>query len=465
MNIKGYPTLFELNTGEEYTYTRSTGDTMVSHTIKLIRVTPYTSPNYWNLDEQGNGVNTFYSSAKVEVRIDGKPVDIIHRPYEQPLTTNGVRIYVEAIKPWAWGADLFNLEGMKKDVRFAIRLAGEPWGPVTMDYHIGNYRFRSSSYNNTWGALVPYAPIYYHRGEDRGAIPDRLPVYSVISGKVVGTPLPNGDGASNGLIIKNEDKILFRVAHMNTENIVPGLTLGKSVKSGALLGYTGSTWLGGKNQTHDSHVHLEMRYEKDSSSILLSLYPYLIEAYFRKYPDPVLAVAGGYEWALPGKSIELDGSRSIARPGEKIKRYKWILHNGQTINSIKTTIQYDKPGLYTEELMVETAKGKIDRDFLQVRVWAPDKFGSAARNMAWGWIYQYPVRDVKVGESVMFWNRIHNTVGSVYIDFGDGTPPLKIYNSIAHPYRAPGRYVVKIKGTGPQNDPITEELEVVVNER
>src|SRR5699024_5515368 len=244
---------------------------------KLIKVTPYTSPNYWNLDEEGNGVDKFYGSAEVEVEIDHKLVQLKRRSYELPLTIGGIRIYVEAIKPWSQGADLYNLEEMKKDARFSVCLAGEPWGPTDMGYHIGNYRFRASSYNNTWGALVPYAPIYYHRGEDRGAIPDRLPVYSGISGRVVGTPLPNGDGASNGLIIRNEDSVVFRTAHMNMQNIVSDWKMGKSVRQGDLLGYTGSTWLGGKNQTHDPHVHLEMYYENNNTKVLLSLFPYLIE--------------------------------------------------------------------------------------------------------------------------------------------------------------------------------------------
>lgn len=464
MNIKGYPTVFELNAGEQYTYERAVNGAVVKHTIKLVKVTPYTSPNFWNLDEEGNGTDRFYSSAVVEVEIDHKPVRIIHRPYELPLTVGGIRIYVEAIKPWALGADLFNLEAMNKDARFSVCLAGESWGPPGIGYYVGNYRFRASSYNNTWGALVPYAPIYYHRGEDRGAIPDRLPVYSVISGKVTGTPLPDGDGASNGLIVKNDDGIVFRIAHMNTENIIPDIQLGSFVKKGELLGYTGSTWLGGKNQTHDPHVHLEMHYTKNDTTILVALFPYLIEAYFRTYPDAVLSIAGGYEWTLPGQAIELDGSRSIARPGKKIKDYKWILHNGDTVDRTRVKVQYDAPGLYTEELLVETTEGDTDRDFLQVRVWSPEKNGKIARNIAWGWIYQYPVRDVKVGDPVLFWNRIHNTVGSVYIDFGDGSAPVKIYNSIAHPFRKPGRYVVKITGKGPQDDPITEKLEVIVNE-
>src|SRR5699024_43266 len=79
MNIKGYPTVFELNIGEEYNYTRSISDSVVNHTIKLVKVTPYMSPNFWNLDEEGNGVDKFYNSAKVEVEIDRKLIQLTHR--------------------------------------------------------------------------------------------------------------------------------------------------------------------------------------------------------------------------------------------------------------------------------------------------------------------------------------------------------------------------------------------------
>src|SRR5690606_10569044 len=154
------------------------------------------------------------------------------RPYEHPLTTNGLRVYVEEINEWGNGADLGNLVEMQKAVRFSVCAATESWGPESMIYPIEDYSFRGSSYNNTWGALVPYAPLYYHRGEDRGAIPDRLPVHSVISGKITGTPLPDGDGASNGVIIQNTDGVVVRTAHMNTENIDPAMTPGNFIKGG-----------------------------------------------------------------------------------------------------------------------------------------------------------------------------------------------------------------------------------------
>lgn len=465
MDIKDYPTVFELDSGEVYNFKKRINDSLVSHSIKLLKVTPHFSPNFWNLDDEGNGVKKFFSRADVKVEVDGKLVNLTRRSYELPTTVNGLRIYVEAVKDWAKGADLANLKEIKKDVRLSIGIEGETWGPKSIVYPIQNYRFRSSSYNNTWGALVPYAPLYYHRGEDRGAIPDRLPVHSVISGRVIGSPLPKGDGASNGVIVKDTNGITFRIAHMNTEHIFKKTKLDNVIARNDLIGYTGSTWLGGRNQTHDSHIHVAMKYETDSTTIQLSAFPYLIEAYFRKFTDPALAIAGGYEWTIPGESIVLDGSRSVSRPGEKIKSYKWVLHNGSTVDSVKTRLKFNSPGLYTEELIVETAKGNIDRDFLQVRVWNSTKTRKSERNIAWGWIYQSPVRNVKVGEPVMFWNRIHNTMGSVYIDFGDGSDHLKIYNSIAHPFMKPGRYVVSITGKGPKNDPITEKLEVIVNEK
>src|SRR5690606_11713775 len=119
------------------------------------------------------------------------------------------------------------------------------------------------------------------------------------------------------------------------ENIVSELSPGRTINSGDLLGYTGSTWLGGKNQTHDPHVHVEMRYVSGNTTYKLSAYPYLTEAYMRKYKDPVLAIAGGYEFTVPGKTVQLDGSRSVCREGESPKSYKWVLHTGDTIQHIR----------------------------------------------------------------------------------------------------------------------------------
>jgi len=462
MNIEDYPTIFELNLGEQFQYKRLINDQVIEYEIKLIKIKPNYSSYFWNLDDGNHGKDSIFHSAKISLEINGQLVEIDHRPFEFPVTLGGIRLYIEAVKEWAIGGDLADLKRMEKDARFSICLAKETWGSKNIKYPIANYKFKSSSYNNTWGSLVPYAPLYYHKGEDMGAIPDRFPVSSPISGEIIGWPGSKGDGLSNGIIIKDINGIVFRLAHMNAEHIRNDLKIGDFINSGDFLGFTGSTWLGGRNQTHDPHFHVEMWYINKTDTIHISPYPYLVEAYFRMYSDPVLAIAGNYEWTTPGELVYLDGNRSIVRSGEKIKSYKWILHNDSIVNEAQTSIRFTQPGLYTQELVVETHNGEIDRDFVQVRVWDSSKTFDNIRDIAFGWVYHYPVRNVKIGDPVLFWNRIHNTMKSVFIDFGDGTPPVKFYNSIAHPYLAEGSYVVRIWGYGPRNEPFIYKLEVVV---
>lgn len=402
-----------------------------------------------------------YSSIEVLVEVNGKRKRIMHRPYEMPVVCQGLRLYVEGYEPWAAHAAFQALGNMKKMVRFSVCAVGESWGPTSFQYPLKGYRWRSSSYNNTWASLVPYNQLYYHRGEDRGAIPDRLEVVEPITGRVVGTPVPGGDGASNGVIVENADGFFVRIAHMDIEHITPSLTLGSKVEMGSVIGKTGMTWSGRKSQKHDPHCHINVGYQTKDDTVRLSAFPYLMEAYFRDYTDSVLAVAGGYEFTLPHRRITLDGSRSICRPGQHIASYTWVLHNGKTVKGRIAKISYDAPGLYTEELKVKTTGGAVDRDFIQVRVWN----ASYGRKIAYGWVFQSPVRGVKVNDEVLYWNRLMNTKSPVTIDFGDGTPVTVMEKEISHAYSRPGRYVVTFSGYGPRNEPITEKLETIVEAR
>ena len=123
---------------------------------------------------------------------------------------------------------------------------------------------------------------------------------------------------------------------------------------------------------------------------------------------------------------------------------------------MNANVEYDKPGLYTEELMVTTEGGAVDRDFIQVQV-----YGAEGKNIGRGWAYYYPVRDIQVGTPVLFWNKLIKTTTPVTIDFGDGTIS-GINEEITHYYKKSGNYVVTLYAKGPRSEPITVKLEVVV---
>jgi len=407
-------------------------------------------PDLWSTD---NPARKAISAARVRVNVSGEIATLVARPYTLPTVVNGVRLYVEATRAWAHEVAHAPLTEITTDVRLSALDAAQPWGPEEMVFPIRDYRWRSSSYNNTWSSLVPHNVFYYHRGDDFGAIPDRLDVVAAMSGAVTVSPLPHGDGKSNGLIVSAGDSN-WRYAHMNTESIEPSLIPGSSVRAGQKLGRTGCTWSGKRSQRLDPHLHLGLERNGDC----ISTYPFLVRAYLNTYPDSALAVAGGWAYAMPGEAVMLDATRSIARPGRRIVSTRWKLHDGRTLDAPLGAMTFDRPGLYSEELNIKADDGYEARDFLQVRVFDPRR----ERDMATGFAYHTPVRGIRPGTPVLFWNRLYNTSSPVEIDFGDGTPPQRIEEEIEHAFARAGIYSVAFAATMPGDDPVVVKLPVVV---
>lgn len=449
LDIPGYPRVFELNIGEQHIVRLKYKGKVITRSIKLVSIKPYFEP--YLLFKKGP--SKIYSKVEVEVEVSGKRIILMHRPYQMPVTFNGLRLYVEAVKDWAVNADFQSLKRIQRQVRLSVCAEGQSWGPAMM-FPIKGYRWKAGVYQNTWSALVPYNVRYYHRGEDYGAIPDRLDIVSPFDGKIVISPLPSGDGESNALCIQNADGVIFRVAHMDIETIQQYCKVGRFVKSGTILAKTGMTWDGRRSQVNDSHCHTELQY----NGTQLSAYPYLMEAYLKSYPDKIIAVAGGYQFTVVGNELVLDATRSIVRKGERIKSYRWELHTGEVRDSSKIIVHYDHPGLYTEQLTVTTASGAEDRDFLQVRVF--DSTGN--KNIAYGWAAYDPVREIHPNTRVLFWNRLIHTKSAVLISFGDGSEITKIDKEIYHVYKSKGRYVVTLSSSDINNEPVCIKMEIVV---
>jgi murein DD-endopeptidase MepM/ murein hydrolase activator NlpD len=450
----GFPFIFELNQGESQKIIRSYNGKKIERTVKVNSIRTFMETNNWFSDSLGK---KNYYQADVELDVSGQIVTLHHRPYQMPVTVNGLRINIENIKEWDEHGSLGKTGTMKKQVRIAICLEDEPWGPQSVVFPLQDYRWRASVYNNTWSGLVPFNLLYYHRGEDYGAIPDLLEVVSSIDGKIVSTPVPEGAKGSNGVVIESSDGIIFRYAHMNYENIVKDYIPGKEIKAGTVIGKTGMTWNGKKSQYNDPHLHVELSIR----GVDVNSFPYLMEAYLRKYDDKAFAIAGGYRFAVPNEKIELDASRSFGRNGSPMKKTEWNLSDGRIINEPLTSIIYSKPGIYCEELTVETNEGDFDKDFLYVTVYNP----SNGNNIASGWAYFYPVRGIKPGDEVLFWNRLTGTTSDVIINYGDGSSDEIIRNETRHIFKKAGEYVVTLKSTVPDNGPVTLKMEVVVREK
>jgi murein DD-endopeptidase MepM/ murein hydrolase activator NlpD len=446
----GFPFMFELNPGESQVVTRSYQGKTIRKKIKLIAVHAFSEPNYWFPDtmEQMD-----YYQFIVDLEIAGKPVSLYHRPYQMPVAFEGLRIYIENIKQFNESAEYGKSSEMVKEVRISVCMENEPWGPEYIDFPINNYVWRSAVYNNTWSSLVPFNKLYYHRGEDYGAIPDHLEVVSPVDGIIRSTPIPDGAKGSNTVSIVASDGLRWDLAHMNIESIRPEYTVGTEVSAGTVLGKTGMTWAGKKSQEMDPHLHVGLSMNRTS----LASFPYLMEAYMRKYPDPVFAIAGGYRFAIVGQPVELDASRSFSRHHLPVK-YRWRLSNGEVSELEKVIIKYEQPGIYTEELQVESNEGKKDRDFLYVKVYDT----AEKRDFAFGWAYYYPLRDIQPGDEVLFWNRLANTMDEVKINYGDNPEWSTISKEATHRYNKPGKYVVTLKSTGQRNEPVTLKMEVTV---
>lgn len=451
MDIPDYPLVFELNRGESIHITRIKNGIPLNKKISLISYKILSENNLWFKDsvESSN-----YYSARIVITVDEMPIVLKCRPYELPIVFNGLRIYVEALSEWNESADYSKINKMRKEVRFSACLTDETWGDTSIVYPIDGYRFCANSYNNTWSSLAPYNAKYYHRGEDMGAIPSLLNVRACAAGSIEKSPLPSGDGRSNSFLIKMKNGIELRYGHMDIDDFVPGMLKGNNIHSGELIGLTGMTWNGDTNQKLDPHLHIEMMY--DSTDI--SFYPFLVEAYMRKYKDAVVAIAGGYRFAIPGDTILLDASRSFTAKGKRVQYYLWKLHDGKQLYGSNVSIIAAAPGLYSEELNVVLTDGSVDKDFLQLRVFDIE----IPKKISQGWLYHYPIRNIHVGDTVLFKQTLIDLSDKVTIDFGDYSKRISMNSTIKHAYLKPGNYTVEVNSFGQMNEPISIKTEVVV---
>lgn len=445
--VQALPYIFDLDVGKAHEFSLDGKQ----YTIELLDVLYQYGPNLWfgKMWRQRT-----LEQARVHIKVNGKDVVLLQRPYQLPIEFEGLKLYVENTFRWAREAEIQQIDDLQADVRLSVCPANDSWGPEALKFPIADYRWRSTPYGNTWSALVPFNKLYYHRGDDFGAIPDRLNVVAILDGEVIETPLPDGDGASNGLIIRHPSGLTYRFGHMNIESINPGLTVGTEVKAGDIVGKTGSTWNGARNQHNDPHLHVGFEYEGKK----ISTFPFLAEAYFRDYPDQVLAFSGGYKFTLVGEEVLLDASRSLARPGQQINKYQWKLSNGKKVKGDTAKITYKQPGMYTEELIVRTEKGGEDRDYIQVRVYEKGR----GNHIAYGWVYHTPLRNIHAGKEVLFWNRLLKTTAPVMIDFGDNSPPKVIDKEATHIYGKAGIYTVTYTSKGPENEAVSAKMKVVV---
>ncbi|WP_158542904.1 PKD domain-containing protein [Phytoactinopolyspora halophila] len=444
-----WPTVFELDLGEAAQLNTSNGTTV----IKPIDIEYHTEPEYW---VDGIHDNRIIAAAMVTVEVDGEPMVLCCRPGVLPVTVGGVRLMVETVGKWAHGFIQYRpLYHGYQDVCFSVIEAGLPWAPEDIMFPIANYRWRSSTYHNTWGSMVPFNCVYYQRGEDLGAIPDRLSVVAMRDGTVVKAPRPGVAQDYNPVTQDVGDGAQIRYSHMNIEYLRTDVVAGTELKRGEHIGLTGQTRIGARKLLYEPRLNVELYLDE----IQVNPYPMLIESYFRTYPDEVLALAGNFGHVRTNGTYRLDASRSVARPGSEIVDYEWHLHDGSVVKGIYADVHYERPGYYAEELVVRTADGAEDWDAISVRVYAP----TWSKKIARGWAYYSPSREIRPGTEVEFWTCLLD-VNNVLIDFGDGSPeqPIGAFDSITHTYEEPGLYMVSVSGEGPKKEPAQVKMRLRV---
>lgn len=446
------PQWIDLDRGEAKSVVVSGPGGELRREIRVLDVTEYEWPN-WHLPDLPT--RKVLRAAAIEIEVSGTRATLWARAFEPPRVVNGLRLFVESTRRWGTTPQLDPLSGLTGEVRLSCVAEGIPWGPADLRFPIRKWRWNANTYANTWGALVPYNKLYYHRGEDFGAIPDELEVLASLGGTITRSPLPTGDGGSNRLELRDASGLEFEYAHMNLETIPLEATKGATVAGGQTLGRTGMTWDGRKSQANDPHLHWGVARNGQA----VGSYPFALDAYFQDYPDSAVAVAGGYHYALPGEPVELDASRSVARPGRRIVRCEWRLHDGRVVAGEKAQVTSPQAGLFSEELRVWADDGSEYRDYAQLRVWDPLR----GARIGGGWFYHSPVRGARIGTPIRFWNRLWGNTEAVRIDFGDGAPEATIDNEIVYAYSKPGIYTARLHTRGPEGEPMEVRMRVVVD--
>lgn len=436
--VVGWPLVLDLNVGQTAVVERGTGEGTVRRRIEVVAVREWHEPVY-GLQARDHRI---VAGAEARLRVDGVEGVVTGRPFQMPVAVNGLRIALETTRDWAREAAVAAMTDMVHDVRLSVCLSGETWGSPDLRFPIGAYRWHASSYHNTWGALVPQPDVvYYHRGEDFGAIPDRLPVLAGLDGRVDIAPADQRQ-RSNTLGLEVAPGLSLRHAHMNTASFMGDFPVGALLTRGQPFAKTGAHWAGKPSQRSDPHLHYGWSLRRDDGTAMaINPYPGLVEAYFRDYPDSLLPIAGGYRFAHTGEVLRLDGTRSLARPGRAIAGHAWHLSDGRVVTGAVAEMVYARPGFYAEELRVRADDGVEDRAYAQVRVFAAERPAGPA---FCGFLHSTPVRGVTPGRPVEFWNRLWIGAAAARIEYGDGTPPAAIGASARHVYAAPGLYTVTL---------------------
>jgi murein DD-endopeptidase MepM/ murein hydrolase activator NlpD len=442
----------DMNVGEEAQVTLSNGK---KARVKLLA-----------LDEVRDSVTDGVRAARVEVEVSGSRVTLTAATYHLPVTVAGVQIdcaiskgYLTNSRGDAWG--------LIKDARLRLWPAGSPvvapgtFGyPVTQRWFACGTQMANEPVYVDGGEVPGRDSIYYHYGLDFGGAEGMVDILAATNGLVVSAGTEKLPGYDDTPVRPRYDVVYvlddrgwyYRYSHM--ESIDPAIKPGRTVVLGQKIGVLGKE--GGSGGW--THLHFGIKARMPSGKWgTQAAYAFAWEAYRRTYDPPIIAVARPHHVAWTGEKVTLDGSRSWAAAGP-ISRWKWTFTDGTTAAGPTAERTYDRPGMYSETLMVTDAGGNTAYDFATVIVFdkgRPDRVPSTVHPTF------APTMGIRPGDPVTFKVRsFRTTFGKETWDFGDGSPPVSVqsdgnvkvhakdgYAVTTHRFRKPGDYVVRVERT------------------
>jgi len=351
--------------------------------------------------------------AEADVRVNGEAVTLVSGMYRLPTRVGGVRIDCPItgglknnshIDHWA----------LEKDARLRIWPGDSPAiRPGTFGYPVRQKWFASqTSFSNEPVAPRPARRLYYHAGLDIGGCEHLVDVIAATDALVVSLGdriLPGHE--KDTPIEKRYDVIYlmdargwyYRYSHLASFDA--GVKLGGRVKLGQRLGNIGKE--GGSGGW--THLHFEIKARQPSGRWgTQEGYAFLWESYLARHKPDLIAVARPGHVVFAGQSVTLDGGKSWSREG-RIAKYEWTFSEGGTAVGPRVVRRYDNPGTYFETLKVTDAKGRVDYDFVRVRV-----FDRKAPNDQPPRLHAtyFPTFDLRPGQPITFKVRsFYNTHG------------------------------------------------------
>jgi len=465
----------DLNIGESETVRLSNGKSVQ---VELIKIT-----------EQRCEMRNAVRKAEVTCKVYGKEINLVCATYNLPMTVGDVQIDCPVVHGYTSRSSKQNVWALDKDARFRLWPAGSPWiQSGTFCYPVKQKWFASDTQMANDPCYVDACDIpgqenvYYHYGLDFGGAEGLVDVVSATSGIVIS----KGDEIMPGnhpeqvaprydvVYIQDERGWYYRYSHLKT--IETAIRVGETVDMNDRIGSIGKE--GGSGGW--SHLHFDITMPQPSGRYgITDGYAFIFQAYRETFKPVMIAVARPHIVAWKGKDVFLDGSKSWHSEGaDKIMRYTWTLSDGSIKEGQIIENSYEKPGHYTETLMITDDKGRVSYDFVVVQVFDqtnPLPIPPSINVSFW------PTTGINAGDNVIFKARtfgVRPDEGEEVWNFGDASPLGRTrsdgnivhhakdgYAVINHRFEEAGKYIVSVSRTNDRGETATGRVLVNIEKR